>query len=672
MNDTATPLVSVICVNYNGGPYLLDTIRAALTSTVPIELFLVDNGSRDGSVDSVREAFAGEPRLRIVENGENLGFAKANNIALERTRAAFVLLLNPDCIVEPDTLERMVAAMRSDPGAGMAGCLIRNPDGSEQAGCRRTIPTPWTGLLRALRVHRLGLGKGLGEQVDLVNSPLPDRPVYVKAISGAFMLVRREALAQAGPMDSGYFLHCEDLDWCKTFEEIGWHILFVPDVAIVHHKGACSANRPVFVLWHKHRGMVRFYRKFLSRRYAVPLNLLVVLGVWARFAALAPVELARTLGSRWRTPSPPAPEPPPGPRAGSELPRLPVLENEPVLVTGGTGFIGQRLVQELLRQGADVTVLTRDPEQAAALWPGGHLRFARGDLESPQSLAAACDGIGTVFHLASCAHMLDDVADHSLRHLQVTEHGTLELLKVAESARVARLVFVSSVKAMGEEHKRRLDESCVPQPETAYGVAKLHAEEVVLAAGRRGAMRVAVLRLPMVYGPGNKGNLPRMIEAIRQDRFPPLPNVYNRRSMVHVDDVVQAALLAATRPRANGEVYIVTDGRDYSTHEIYRLIATSLGKRMPRWAVPQLVLRVGAQAGDLLLRLGVTPPLHSGVLRKLLGSAWYSSDKIRTQLGFRPRYDLPHALPQMVAESGTRDSAKSTDKTLAERPALNS
>ena len=617
---------------------------------MPIELFVVDNGSVDDSVRQLERACAAEPRLRIIENGANLGFARANNIALERAAGDFLLLLNPDCIVKEDTLERMVEVLRKDPKAGMTGCLIRNPDGSEQAGCRRALPTPWNSLVRVLRLDRWFGRRRRLSQVDLLHNPLPAEPIYVDAISGAFMMVRRAALDQVGVMDDHYFLHCEDLDWCKVFQDAGWKILFVPNVEIVHHKGACSASRPVFVLWHKHRGMVRFYRKFLSRRYSAPFNLFVILGIWARFAVLAPVETIRQLLQR------PSPSSVLESRSRRELypvpeqPLLPRMRGQTVLVTGGTGFIGRRLVVELLRQGVDVRVLTRSSEREEGSWAGGEVRFVPGDLERPASLVDVCEGVETLFHLASCAHVLDAVANDGGRHRRVTEQGTHALLRAAERSGVRCFVFVSSVKAMGEGDERRLDESNEPVPETPYGKAKLRAEREVTESGRRSGMRTTVLRLPLVYGPGNKGNFPRMIEAIRTARFPPLPEVHNRRSMVHVDDTVQAMLLAAVNERADGQVYIVTDGRVYSTREIYAMIAANLAKRMPRWSVPLWGIKSAARVGDVLVRVGVSAPLNTSVVCKLLGSAWYSADRIRNELGFQPRYDLPLALPDIVAE----------------------
>ena len=112
------------------------------------------------------------------------------------------------------------------------------------------------------------------------------------AISGAFMMVRREALDAVGPLDEAYFMHCEDLDWCMRFRQSGRRVLFVPTASAVHHKGASSRARPVRVLWHMHRGMVRYYRKFFRREYPGPFMWLVVAGVAVRFSALASIALA--------------------------------------------------------------------------------------------------------------------------------------------------------------------------------------------------------------------------------------------------------------------------------------------------------------------------------------------------------------------------------------------
>jgi hypothetical protein len=101
------------------------------------------------------------------------------------------------------------------------------------------------------------------------------------------MLVKREAMEDVGPWDEGYFLHCEDLDWCMRFRKKGWKILFAPDAKVIHHGGACSRSRPLFVEWHKHRGMIRFYRKFFRHQYPRSMWMLVAFGVWFRFVLVA-------------------------------------------------------------------------------------------------------------------------------------------------------------------------------------------------------------------------------------------------------------------------------------------------------------------------------------------------------------------------------------------------
>jgi hypothetical protein len=302
---SSAPLTSVVTVSFNSGRQLARCVRSVLASTVPVELVVVDNGSRDDGLERLRAGLApGERRVRLIENPANLGFARANNQALAGTRGCFLLFLNPDCVIEPDTIERMQRALASRPEVGMAGPLIANPDGSEQAGCRRERPLPGRAFVRAFALEPLlrRLGWRTAALRDFVprGEALPSEPIEVDAISGAFMFVRREALRAVGPLDEGYFLHCEDLDWCERFRRAGRSILFVPDVRIVHDKGGSSRDRPVRVLWHMHRGMVRYYRKFFRGEYPLALMGLVLVGVWLRFGVLATIALARRGLSRVR------------------------------------------------------------------------------------------------------------------------------------------------------------------------------------------------------------------------------------------------------------------------------------------------------------------------------------------------------------------------------------
>lgn len=318
------------------------------------------------------------------------------------------------------------------------------------------------------------------------------------------------------------------------------------------------------------------------------------------------------------------------------------------LVTGAGGFIGRHLVVRLLHDGHAVRALVREAGHSGD-WPAG-VEVAVGDVRDAQAMKAVAAGCETVFHLAGKAHALTEVRGDEDVYRAVNTEGTRHVLEGAVAGGARRFVLFSSVKAMGEGGSSCLDESFDGPPETPYGRSKLEAERLAFDIGKRAGLHVSCLRLPLVYGPGNKGNLSKMMAAIDHGTFPPLPELGNRRSMVHVVDVVRAALLAADQPAANGRCYIVTDWRGYSTRELYELICRALGKRLPGWHVPLWVLTMLGRVGDAIGRVrGKRFLFDSDALEKLAGSAWYSSERIARELGYRPSVTFPEALPELIA-----------------------
>jgi len=272
--------LSTIIVNYNAGPLLRKCVDSLLACPLDIEIIVVDNASSDASLDGLQDL----SQVCVIRNPANVGFAAACNVGILASSAPFLLFLNPDCFFQPDPIAPLLAGLQSGDRVGMVGGLLVNEDGTEQGGGRRAVPTPWRSFVRAFRLQRFAnRWPKLFYDFHLHKQPLPDKPIEVEAISGACMLVRREAMEDVGLWDEGYFLHCEDLDWCMRFRQKGWEILFVPDARISHALGACSNSRPVFVEWHKHKGMLRFYRKFFRHKYPGVLVGLVVAGVWLRF-----------------------------------------------------------------------------------------------------------------------------------------------------------------------------------------------------------------------------------------------------------------------------------------------------------------------------------------------------------------------------------------------------
>jgi GT2 family glycosyltransferase len=289
-----SPPISAIIVNYNAGAGLVTCIQSVLDQVG--EVILVDNASQDNSIALVQAHFAGEPRLKLIHNQTNLGFAAACNIGARAAQYPYWFFLNPDCICAEGSLAELYRVLTSNPTVGMVGGLLLNPDGSEQAGGRRLTPTPSRTLASALGLRRFARHwPQLLVDFNLHQQPRPEMPISVEAISGACMLVKPEAVAEVGLWDEQYFLHCEDLDWCIRFIRAGWEILFVPSAPIFHAQGTCSKSRPLFVEWHKHKGMTRFYRKFFRESYSRPLLWLVLLAIWSRFGIVALTTQVRKL-----------------------------------------------------------------------------------------------------------------------------------------------------------------------------------------------------------------------------------------------------------------------------------------------------------------------------------------------------------------------------------------
>ena len=320
------------------------------------------------------------------------------------------------------------------------------------------------------------------------------------------------------------------------------------------------------------------------------------------------------------------------------------MSSHRILVSGGRGFIGRRLVMALRADGFVPRVLTRDQPEADEVQ--GDLT----DLTDRAALDLACSGIETVFHCAGHAHAFGALgAEEEALHWRVNFEGSQALAEAAGRAGVASFVFLSSVKAVGEPGEACVDEDWPVPPDSAYGRAKRAAEAAVLAAGERYGMRVTVLRPAMVFGAGGRGNLERMAALVRRGLFPPLPETGNRRSLVHVSDLVAAMRLVAADARAAGRTYIVAHPVTPSGRGLYDALRRSMGLPPVGWAVPRAVLHGLARCGDLLeglVRRRV--PLDSEALARLLASACYSPARIEAELGWRAGMGLEAGLREML------------------------
>ena len=292
-----------------------------------------------------------------------------------------------------------------------------------------------------------------------------------------------------------------------------------------------------------------------------------------------------------------------------------------IAITGSSGFIGRKLVKALYKN--DLKLLVRSIDY---LNPIKQVKF---DLHSliPSNIFS---DVSTVFHLAGFAHDFRDAIKIQKLYQRVNVDATVQLAELAVQSGVKKFIFISSVKAGGDSvFGVSASEKDQSDPKDVYGKTKREAELKLLKIGKESGMHVSIIRPSLVYGPNVKGNLQLMLSGINKGWFPPLPETGNRRSMIHVDDLVRAILLVADDVRANGEIFIATDGEPHSSREIYNAMCKVVGKSAPKWSIPKFLFDIASLAN----------PRIKYKINKLLGDECYSSEKLE-KLGFKAQKTL--------------------------------
>lgn len=302
-----------------------------------------------------------------------------------------------------------------------------------------------------------------------------------------------------------------------------------------------------------------------------------------------------------------------------------------VLVTGANGFIGRALCDALAVSGRGVRRAVRMPV------PGLPDAVAVGDIGLDTDWRAALAGVSGVVHLAARSHVLRETATDPLAaYRQINVSGTERLARSAAAGGVRRLVFVSSVKVNGERTEERpFTEDGAPRPEDAYGVSKWEAEQALSRIAAGTGLEVVVLRPPLVYGAGVKGNFLRLMNLVARGMPLPLASVENRRSLIYLGNLVDAIVKAIEAPRAAGKTFLVADGQDVSTPNLVRGLAAALGVQPRLLSFPLAPLRLAATLAG-----------RGAEFARLTGSLQVDSSRIRRELGWEPRYSLTEGLTE--------------------------
>ena len=267
--------LDIVIVAYRSRKLLHDCLSSLRShpSAGGQRVWVVDNASGDGTDEMVRSQF---PEVDLIAPGANLGFSAANNLAIIRGRAPYVLALNPDTRVTPGALTHMVELMESNESIGIAGCRLELEDGGLDHAARRSFPTPLTAVAQFTGVGR---SKRAPARLTQYRAPaIESGPI--DAVNGAFMLMRRRALEEVGVFDEGYWMYMEDLDLCYRFKRAGWVTWYDPSARVVHVKAGTSGKyRSPKLNYAFHYGMFRFSRKHYASTARAPARLLVYAGI---------------------------------------------------------------------------------------------------------------------------------------------------------------------------------------------------------------------------------------------------------------------------------------------------------------------------------------------------------------------------------------------------------
>ena len=269
--------VSIIIVNYNGGKLLKDCIDSIYreATTLPFDIWVVDNDSIDNSITIIKQYY---PRVNLIENRTNLGFAKANNMVLSKSKSDYFLLLNPDTVILNNASEKVVKFMDRNPEVGIVGCRVLNEDGSLQLACRRSIPTPGVAFFRLTGLSRLFPNSKITAKYNLTYLD-PNETNEVDAVSGAFLMIRREVVDNIGMLDERFFMYGEELDWCLRTKKGGWTVMYYPDAEIIHYKGECSKSNSGKATFEFYRSMYLFHKKHFAENYNPIINIIIYAGI---------------------------------------------------------------------------------------------------------------------------------------------------------------------------------------------------------------------------------------------------------------------------------------------------------------------------------------------------------------------------------------------------------
>ena len=321
-----------------------------------------------------------------------------------------------------------------------------------------------------------------------------------------------------------------------------------------------------------------------------------------------------------------------------------------ILITGPTGFIASHLIPLLVQKHYEIRAALRNTSKSL---PPKVTPILVGEIDGNTDWREALEGVDTVIHLAARAHIIQEKSlNPEGEFFKTNTQGTANLVQQSIGAGVKHFIFISSIGAMATLSNQPLTENSPCKPDTPYGSSKLQAEQTLIELAGPSEMTWTILRPTLVYGPGNPGNMERLIKLINRGLPIPFGSVKNRRSLIYVGNLIDIIATSLTHPNAKNQAFIVSDGQDLSTPELIQKIAKYLEKPCNLLPVPPSLLKLAGYLGNTGQHLLNRPlPLNSQTIDRLLGSLIVDTSHIQTSLNWQPPFTIDEGLKQTLQPS---------------------
>ena len=529
-----------------------------------LSLTLVDNSDDDILHSKIVDWFEGfmaaapDWTLQLVRSPGNLGYGRGNNLIIANIKSNYHIVINPDIFVDADALHEAVRFMEDHRDVGLLSPAVFGEDGERHYLCKRN-PTLLIMFLRSFAPHWLQSGLGfVTDKFEMRDCDYGKLIYPLEYPTGCFMFFRTASLQAIGGFDPDYFLHYEDADIGRRLLKIAQSV-YVPTVRVKHQwardthrslKSMLATTKSGWIYWQKWGG---------------------------GFSSKPSVELTTSepsiIASSGRDPA-----------TGS---------GQRVLVTGANGFIGRAVCADLLSRNYRVLGAIRKNPSLDRRANVQHLEV--GDIDEHTDWTGALSGIDSVVHLAARVHLMHETATDPLAEFRrVNVALTLNLARQAAKSGVRRFVFVSSIKVNGESTPvgQPFTEDDVPQPQDPYALSKLEAEQALKQLAEQTGLEVVIIRPVLVYGPGVKANFQEMMRWVQKDVVLPFGALYNRRSLIALDNLVDFIATCLHHPAAANQTFLVSDGEDMTVTAMLRRTAAAFPRAARLIPVPMVALEL--------------------------------------------------------------------------------